>query len=684
MNYTGLKKLLCLAAAGGTLLFGGGSEAAVVTDKAPILTYADHTVPTYNKPGGKQIGFITANMSLVKVKSVRSDGWAYGSYSIAGGKRVDRWFEMGELQGYAGFQNYTLTIDADRVVYRTSAAASRLGSVRVNATATVLGEEGNYLKIIYRVNGGNEWRMGWIEREVAPSHDNNYENPDDKPADDNPPGESGNNGSSGNTYNYINIYNKDDHSIHDSHDKTTNETNITNNTETNITDDHSVHDSHDKTSTEINITNNNGQPETDSGDEGNEEYVVDGNAAVDYPADGDYHKVKISGWTDGTQVRVAIGGISDTINIDNPSYERRNFEKEYALPASMEGTTQTVRVDALDGTDPSNIKRIAEKNISIPKARVCGQLKGDVNGDGKVDESDVKLLEQYNVGLIDVLPCPKNADMNDDGRHTLTDIAQLQMLLDEKGDKKKPTQVYSPEFSEVSLSVHDYDWLRLTGKVFDRDDMNQNLAVRVDVGGGAALIQANKGDHRFDEDLRIIISEGASATYRVTLTAVNVGGGSDTSLDKGTVRIESPIVAASGIRLATGTDGIVAGAIVELQKEDRAANKYFVRYNNGPSHWELGGHEGWVSKGAVDSYECWWARTVTRDGYAYVYMDPNTSSGAKTSKGNWERIKWPQREIGILITGQSNGFYRVRYHSYTEEDNVVKDRWVLASDVAPI
>lgn len=658
MNYAGLKKLVCLAAAGGTLLFGGGSEAAVVTDKAPILTYADHTVPTYDKPGGKRIGFITANMSLVQVKSVRSDGWAYGSYSIAGGKRVNRWFEMGELQGYAGFQNYTLTIDADRVVYRTSAAASRLGSVLVNAKVTVLGEEGNYLKIIYRVNGGNEWRMGWIEREVAPSYGNNYENPDDKPADDDLPGESGNNGSSGNTYNYINIYNKDDHSVHDSHDKTTNETNI---------------------------TNNDGQQETDSeGYDEVQEYVVDGSATADYPAGGDYHKVKISGWTDGTQVRVAIGSISDTINIDNPSYERRNFEKEYGLPASMEGTTQTVWVDALDGTDPSNIKRIAEGIISIPKATVCGQLKGDVNGDGKVDESDLKLLEQYHVGLIDVLPCPKNADMNDDGHHTLTDIAKLQMLLDKKGGKDKPTQVYSPEFSEVSLSVHDYDWLRLTGKVFDRDDMSQNLAVRVDVGGGAAVIQANKGDHRFDEDLRISISEGASATYRVTLTAVNIGGGSDTFLDKGTVRIESPVVAVSGIRLATGTDGIAAGALVELKKENRSANQYYVSYNDGPTQWSFGGHEGWVSKGAVDSYECWWARTVTRDGYAYVYMDANTSSGAKTSKGNWERIKWPQREIGILITGKSGGFYSVRYHSYTHEDDIVKDRWVLASDVAPI
>lgn len=657
MNYAGLKKLVCLAAAGGTLLFGGGSEAAVVTDKAPILTYADHTVPTYDKPGGKRIGFITANMSLVQVKNVRSDGWAYGSYSIAGGKRVNRWFEMRELQGYAGFQNYTLTIDADRVVYRTSAAASRLGSVLVNAKATVLGEEGNYLKIIYQVNGGNEWRMGWIEREVAPSHDNNYENPDDKPVDDNPPGESGNNGSNGNTYNYINIYNKDDHSSHDSHDKT---------------------------STEINITNNNGRPEMDSGDEGNEEYVVDGSATVDYPAGGDYHKVKINGWTDGTQVRVAIGGISDTINIDNPSYERKNFEKEYGLPASMEGTTQTVWVDALDGTDPGNIKRIAERIISIPKAKVCGQLKGDVNGDGKVDESDVKLLEQYHVGLIDVLPCPKNADMNDDGRHTLTDIAQLQMLLDKKDDKKKPTQVYSPEFSDVSVSVHDYNRIRVTGKAFDRDDMSQNLTVRVDLGGNVTSVQADKGDHRFAEDWEVNIPEGASQSYQVIMTAVNIGGGSDVSLDKGTVRIESPIVETDGLHLATGWDEITPGAVMKLQKFNLATNQYYVSYNDGPLDWNFDKHEKWVRQEAVDPFPCWWAMTVTESGYAYVYTDTNTNSWAKTSAGHRERIRHPVHETGVLVIGHSGNFFKIRYHSYTNEDNIVKDRWVLTSDIAHI
>lgn len=60
---------------------------------------------------------------------------------------------------------------------------------------------------------------------------------------------------------------------------------------------------------------------------------------------------------------------------------------------------------------------------------VDGRLKGDVNGDGKVDKSDVDILDQYIVGIRSSLPCPRNADMNGDGKHTLTDVSQLARLL---------------------------------------------------------------------------------------------------------------------------------------------------------------------------------------------------------------------------------------------------------------
>ncbi|MBQ7479443.1 MAG: hypothetical protein IJT01_11220, partial [Selenomonadaceae bacterium] len=121
------KKLLCAGLLGSALFLGANAEARVVTDRVPMLTYADHTVPTYKEPNGKQVGFISPNVCLVMIRQIRPDGWAYGSYPIASGKRVYRWFEMRELQGFQDFQNYSLTIKGDKTVYRTSAQAAKTG-----------------------------------------------------------------------------------------------------------------------------------------------------------------------------------------------------------------------------------------------------------------------------------------------------------------------------------------------------------------------------------------------------------------------------------------------------------------------------------------------------------------------------------------------------------------------------
>lgn len=62
-------------------------------------------------------------------------------------------------------------------------------------------------------------------------------------------------------------------------------------------------------------------------------------------------------------------------------------------------------------------------------------LKGDVNGDGKVDEADYKLLRQYVAGLKVSGFYHYNADMNDDKKFTSTDLSQLRTKL----NSMKPT-----------------------------------------------------------------------------------------------------------------------------------------------------------------------------------------------------------------------------------------------------
>ena len=56
-------------------------------------------------------------------------------------------------------------------------------------------------------------------------------------------------------------------------------------------------------------------------------------------------------------------------------------------------------------------------------------LKGDVNRDGKVDEADYKLLSQYVIGQKVSGFYHYNADMNDDKKFTSTDLSQLRTKL---------------------------------------------------------------------------------------------------------------------------------------------------------------------------------------------------------------------------------------------------------------
>ena len=162
MKMPDLKIVMRLICVGGVLLSCNFAEASLVTDKFPMLTYAEQNVPTYDKPGGGQKGFISPGVALVYIRQIRPDGWAYGSYPIANGKRIYRWFRMNELQGYLNFKNYEMAVESDLIVFRTSAGNSRLGSLKKNDKVIVIAERGDSKKIIYKVGGGNEFKMGWL------------------------------------------------------------------------------------------------------------------------------------------------------------------------------------------------------------------------------------------------------------------------------------------------------------------------------------------------------------------------------------------------------------------------------------------------------------------------------------------------------------------------------------------
>ena len=141
-------------------------DAKIVTDKLPLLTYAEVPVAVYDKPNGNKKGTIAAGSSLVLVKAVRPDGWAYGSYQVANQKkRPYRWFKIEELQGYGDFENYTDRAISDQNAYRTRTSVNLVGKIAGDEDLIVVAKRGDRVKIIFKADG-NFYRMGWVDKTV--------------------------------------------------------------------------------------------------------------------------------------------------------------------------------------------------------------------------------------------------------------------------------------------------------------------------------------------------------------------------------------------------------------------------------------------------------------------------------------------------------------------------------------
>lgn len=231
MNF--MKRILFTSVLSGAVLFCTGAEAGIVTDQFPIQMYADHQVSTYNRAGdSRRAGWADANTDLIRVYSV-SNGWARISHPGKGGRTVNRYCRVNDLFADPGYANRSARVQGAQRTYRTKSGSATIGSVSNNEEVTVLADNGTRAQILYRLDNGTGYKIGWVPRNVL-------------------------------------LYGQD--------------------------------------------------------------------------------------------------------NVD-------------------------------------------------------GRMKGDVNGDGKVDDSDVALLEQYLVELVSSVPCPKNADVNGDGRYTLTDVSRLELMI---------------------------------------------------------------------------------------------------------------------------------------------------------------------------------------------------------------------------------------------------------------
>ena len=154
-----------------------------------------------------------------------------------------------------------------------------------------------------------------------------------------------------------------------------------------------------------------------------------------------------------------------------------------------------ISLDDLEKVIDIIVNQDKENNESNPPIKEI--LKGDVNGDGKITQEDAKLISKYYVGdnvEIDM----NNADIDDNGKITLADVSQVKQLANKfdpqilKGDANGDGKVNYRDVQAIDLAQ-----INLGGKI-DRiaaDIDDDGDITGVDVSKAKKL--ANEYENRF-------------------------------------------------------------------------------------------------------------------------------------------------------------------------------------------
>lgn len=144
-----------------SLLFAMGVEAGQIpTYCVPLQTYAYKKVLCYTGIGGRQQGYIDPG-DYVIVEKLYSNGWAYGSYPVKN-TRVKRYFKSSDLLANAGFSNQIRYAPTNNTfVYTTTARNKDIGLFGKNEQILVVSSQGDLRQLIYKLNNGSGYKMGW-------------------------------------------------------------------------------------------------------------------------------------------------------------------------------------------------------------------------------------------------------------------------------------------------------------------------------------------------------------------------------------------------------------------------------------------------------------------------------------------------------------------------------------------
>ena len=98
---------------------------------------------------------------------------------------------------------------------------------------------------------------------------------------------------------------------------------------------------------------------------------------------------------------------------------------------------------------------------AIKTNSTSASLKGDVNNDGKVDQTDLDLLKKYMVG-INMSINQSNADMNDDGQITIVDVSRLADKVNNQTLSLAPTPATQINLDVPLYKQTDPQWKKKT------------------------------------------------------------------------------------------------------------------------------------------------------------------------------------------------------------------------------
>ena len=154
----------------------GSAEAAIVTDKVPLQCYVDHKVTSYDTGSGQAVGWIDAEVDLVRITGIDGNGVAIGTHPGRNGT-VERLFWARDVFADTNYSNRNVHVNGSHQVYRTQNSSATIGSIS-NEDVTVVADNGNRAQIIYRLDNGTGYKMGWVPSSVVPPP-----GPDPNPSD---------------------------------------------------------------------------------------------------------------------------------------------------------------------------------------------------------------------------------------------------------------------------------------------------------------------------------------------------------------------------------------------------------------------------------------------------------------------------------------------------------------------